>query len=94
MTFLEIFDMYVMIFDIFNQYLLDFVNIWSIFGHVLGNWAQGLAWGGDLVCHAAWAPRGIIMECRVPLLLISVRLVSVCLRLASMSVRLFSIGVQ
>ena len=38
--------------------LIDLVNIWSIFGHVLGNWAQGLAWGGDLVCHAAWTPPG------------------------------------
>ena len=27
---------------------------------------KGLAVGGDLVCHAGWAPPGIIiMECRV-----------------------------
>ena len=57
------------------------VNIWSIFGHVLSNWAQRLAWGGDLVCHAAWTPRVIIMECRVLDLA-----VPVCLQRTSWSV--------
>ena len=34
---------------------------------MLGKWAQGLAWGGDFVCHAAWTPPplGIVMECGV-----------------------------
>ena len=40
--------------------LIEFVNIWSIFGHVLGNWAQGLAWEGDLVCHVDLDPRVLL----------------------------------
>ena len=54
--------MHLMCSDIFKQYVDKFrqyvFNILSIFGHVLGNWAQGLAWGGDLVCHADWTPPG------------------------------------
>lgn len=38
--------------------LVDLVNIWSIFGHVLGDWAQDLPGGRDLLCHAAWTPPG------------------------------------
>ena len=43
------FDMQLMRFDIVKQHFVRFGqylgNIWLIFGHVLGNWAQGLAWG-------------------------------------------------
>ena len=50
--------MYLMIFDIFKQYFADLVNIWSIFGHVLGNWAQGLAWGGRFGLSRGLGPPG------------------------------------
>ena len=42
---------------------------------------KGLPGGGDLVCHAAWTPRVIIMECRVLDLA-----VPVCLQRTSWSV--------
>ena len=29
-----------------------------MFGHVLGTWGQGLAWGVDLVCHRGLDPPG------------------------------------
>ena len=54
--------MYFMIFDIFKQYF-DRFGEYLVMYLVTG--LKGLPGGGDLVCHAAWAPRVIIMECRV-----------------------------
>ena len=57
------FDMYLLVFVMFNKYLIIFGDVLA---EVLGTWGKGLPGGLDLVCHPGLDPLRYYYRMRVP----------------------------